>query len=312
MSVKKTTKIFTGFLLMMLLLFSCQEELNTSINVDRNLRTKFSSKQLNTITRLIIQGTIDAQDIRFMRDSMPQLSYLDMSNVIIAEYKGDKGTMMYQPTNYPQNEIPISAFSIYGKGKKTLKNVILPYSITSIGELAFMGCENLDSIIIPNMVTSIGNLVFGYCFNLQHAKILSSLENISECSFKYCLNLREINIPNSVKTIKSNAFEYCVRLTDIEIPNSVVEISDNAFIHCTALNTLKIPHSLRWIGSNAFDHCNNLNSIYSYAITPANTASENIFSDSIKSTCILYVPTTSLNAYISATHWKDFSNIVGM
>jgi len=310
--VKKTTKIFTSFFLIMLLLYSCQEELNTSIHVDRNLRTKFSSNQLETITKLTIQGTIDAQDIRFMRDSMPQLSYLDMSNVIIAEYKGDKGTMMYQPTNYPKNEIPISAFSIYGKGKKTLKNVILPYSITSIGELAFMGCENLDSITIPKMVTSIGNYVFAYCFNLKHVEIFSPLENISECSFKYCLNLREINIPNSVKTIKSSAFEYCIHLTELEIPNSVVEISDDAFIHCTALNTLKIPYSLKWIGSNAFDFCDNLNSIYSYAIIPANTASENIFSDSIKSTCILYVPTTSINAYMTATHWKDFSNIVGM
>ena len=41
--------------------------------------------------------------------------------------------------------------------------IIIPDSVTSIGEKAFAHCTDLTSITIPNSVTSIGNGAFAFC-----------------------------------------------------------------------------------------------------------------------------------------------------
>jgi hypothetical protein len=46
------------------------------------------------------------------------------------------------------------------------KNTIIPLSVTSIDNFAFMGHSGLTSITIPNSITSIGNEAFAYCSNL--------------------------------------------------------------------------------------------------------------------------------------------------
>ena len=44
--------------------------------------------------------------------------------------------------------------------------MIIPASVTSIGNSAFKGCSSLTSITIPNSATSIGNGAFAGCENL--------------------------------------------------------------------------------------------------------------------------------------------------
>lgn len=52
------------------------------------------------------------------------------------------------------------------QGHKTLKNVIIGNSVTSIADYAFQDCSGLTSINIPGSVTSIGNYAFSGCSNL--------------------------------------------------------------------------------------------------------------------------------------------------
>ena len=52
------------------------------------------------------------------------------------------------------------------QGHKTLKNVIIGNSVTSIADYAFQDCSGLTSIEIPGSVTSIGNYAFSGCSNL--------------------------------------------------------------------------------------------------------------------------------------------------
>ncbi|MBR5787144.1 MAG: leucine-rich repeat domain-containing protein, partial [Muribaculaceae bacterium] len=86
------------------------------------------------------------------------------------------------------------------------QNTIIPNSVKSIGDYAFMFCSSLTSIQIPNSVTSIGY-----------------------DAFSYCTSLTSIQIPNSVTSIGESAFFDCFSLTSIQIPNSVTSIGDYAF-----------------------------------------------------------------------------------
>ena len=93
-----------------------------------------------------------------------------------------------------------------------LKELIIPNSITTIGESAFYGCTCLTSVIIPNSVTNIGDRAF--------------------CD---CRSLISVTIPNSVTSIGIAAFWGCRGLTSVTIPNSVTSIGDWAFLGCRGL-----------------------------------------------------------------------------
>ena len=99
----------------------------------------------------------------------------NQTELTLIEYEGGKKYGIYQGAFYYNDKIT---------------KVIIPNSVTSIGERAFSNCTSLNSIIIGDSVTSIGL-----------------------CSFNNCTSLLSIIIPISVTRIDYNAFLSCTSLT---------------------------------------------------------------------------------------------------
>ena len=142
----------------------------------------------------------------------------------------------------------------------SLTSINIPNSVTSIRDYAFSECTSLTSINIPNSVTSIGIGAFNRCSSLTSVNIPNSVTSIGGNAFSKCTSLTSINIPNSVTSIEHNAFEYCP-LKSINIPNSVTSIGYFAFMNCTSLTSINIPNSVTSIADYAFVYCSSLTSI---------------------------------------------------
>ena len=92
---------------------------------------------------------------------------------------------------------------------KSLSNVVIPDSVTSIGDGAFEDCSSLSSVVLPDSITSIGNRAFNECDSLRSVVISDGVTSIGDGAFQFCSSLNDIIIPDSVNSIGDGAFEDC-------------------------------------------------------------------------------------------------------
>ena len=218
--------------------------------------------------------------------------YYDSGNL------GETVTIPSYLDGYPVVKIYNATFkSIFSKNERgtnnTVKKVILPNTLKTIGSGAFWGCLKLSDIVIPEGVEHMGRYVFDGCRQLKYLKLPSSILDITEpfdysleqleidknnqyyfvedCilynkknnSVMYCLPIKKgkVIIPSNITSIRNSAFAGCIDITEIVIPNSVTSIGQDAFCNCTGLTKIDIPDSVTSIGVGAFAECSNLQNV---------------------------------------------------
>ena len=174
---------------------------------------------------------------------------------------------------YEENELRLSfrvvsigesAFSKY-LCSSSLKEIIIPDSVTSIREGSFERCRSLARIDIPESVTTIGGKAFKDCESLKEIIIPGSVTSIGMGAFSGCGVLEEISVDSDnpvydsrdncnaiIETAIGRLVQGC---TATVIPESVTSIGDAAFSRCKALREIRIPVSVESIGNGAFNNC---------------------------------------------------------
>lgn len=182
--------------------------------------------------------------------------------------------------------------------QESLKEVVIPEGVLTIGANAFWKCENLVRITIPSSVNYMEWNIFVQCKSLQEINVSednllyisedgilfnkektclmcypagkeqasyvvpSVVKIIDMAAFSFAENLTVISIPDSVYEIGTYAFSNCKGLKRLDIPSGVEDIPFGLVQRCTSLTEIVIPASVTSIGRAFFDDCENLEAIH--------------------------------------------------
>lgn len=111
---------------------------------------------------------------------------------------------------------------------------------------------SLEEIIIPDSVTYIGDNAFAYYSNVTSIKIGSNVKHIGAYAFKNCTALKEINVPSGITSIGKSVFYKDAAVEKVNLGNDIDEIGDYAFYGMEKVERLILPQGVTSIGRYAF------------------------------------------------------------
>lgn len=194
------------------------------------------------------------------------------------------------------------------------------FIVTAIGNWAFADCSKLCAVELPDTITCIEEMAFIRCESLTSIVLPDSVTRVGESAFLYC-ELASLHIPDSVTEIGERAFDdslipaYNAHIFanmphsitgEYSIQEGIKTITAGAFSH-RKITSIVIPASVEMIREKAFSGCNGLVSIICKATIPP-ALGDDVFQWVDKS-IPLYVPDESVNLYLSAPQWCEFTNI---
>ena len=201
----------------------------------RNSRSRADEKVEVTTTLPVNDGIIDEEVLKAMN-----------SDTLVVAIEGELNSKIKWAL-YSNGNLTIS-----GNGDMPDYDYDAPWYVYS---------KQIKTVTIEDGVTSVGNCAFLCCENITGATIGDSVISIGDYAFDSCVKLESIMIPESVMTIGDQAFNSCTSLTGVTIPDSVTAIGDSVFSSCTGLTSVTIGNSITAIGDYAFDNCTSLKRI---------------------------------------------------
>ena len=208
----------------------------------------------------------------------------DGTYAIVSSYTGLDKEVVISDTynNLPVTQIKAYAFysslSLYKFTK-----VVIPDSVTYIGEGAFANCKNLSNVVMSDNIIHIDRHAFrdtAYYNNESNWKnnvlyignhLIEAKENISDeyaiqdgtitiaaYAFSNCESLIRVVIPDSVTSIGDYAFMNCTNFTGVSLPDNLTSINAGTFFFCFRLTEIVIPDNITSIGDLAFYNCSSL------------------------------------------------------
>ena len=204
----------------------------------------------------------------------------------VLHFFGSGALPNWSEENLRSGDIPWTGYAV--------RTIVLPKTVSAIGDRSFAGLSGLSTVTIPWGVTSIGTSAFDGCGKLASLELPDSLNVIKADAFRGCTALTSVRLPRYANYLEGNVFAGCTNLAEITVDEantvfkmqngclietatgtlmsapmgssiptdgSILAISASALEGRTDLTALHLPASVVTIGEKAFYGCSNLTSI---------------------------------------------------
>lgn len=173
-------------------------------------------------TRLKITGELNWNDLGYLAQQLTRpvaaggqganITAVDMEEALATEYAFGNS---------------IGA-GIFGDYKGSIKNLVLPSSLSTVPSNAFKG-STLTSVTLPEGLTEIGHDAFANCNALKSITLPSSVTTLGDVAFSTS-GLTSIELPEALTDVGNYAFERCADLQQVALPgNNPITVGTGAF-----------------------------------------------------------------------------------
>jgi hypothetical protein len=259
------------------------------------------------IRKLKVSGPVNDDDFDTWNLNLEHLEELDFENAITETAIGSwNGCENLESLILPKTVKHIGRFALCIPSLKTL---VLPDSLETIDDFS-MELPNVKTIVFGNKLRSIGR-----CFNglgVESITFPNSLRALDSYSFNECANLKEVKFDKNPAEIATWSFSGNPELVSIKLPDHI-KILDG-FSGSPKLTSIAVPTKVSIVGNAIFAGSETIQEIKILNLIPPEQGFRgtfNPFPDVNKNTCVLRVPSSSIEKYRSHYFWSSFKNLVG-
>lgn len=192
-------------------------------------------------------------------------------------------------------------------GCDSLENELFD-KVESIGDYAFYGCRMLRKVVLPETLTSLGESCFENCTLVEEVEINANLPGIPRYCFYGCRGLTRVIFNSSAKSAKDSmkvigvrAFSQCTTLEKIDLSSfsNLTQIGDEAFSYDISLINVKLPASLQKINASCFESCTSLSILQLGTTKSVTQLGTKVFGDTLPEYLNIWVDDAVLSDYVT-------------
>lgn len=174
---------------------------------------------------------------------------------ILAEYQSTEEETLEMLVFDPGVEI--LGYNGYAGGVLQIPATIDGLPVTAIGSWAFKGKDGFSAIVLPDSVTRLGEYAFsgiGFC----QLELSDRITVIPACALDGVFS-ETIHLPSNLKAIAAFGCAGMIQIYgELELPEGLEYIGTHAFDSCIEVTIMTIPRSVKSIEFDSFTGCGNL------------------------------------------------------